>query len=54
MAMFSRMKVSMRLARAFSSIAFVGIGIAIYGAIHMRTLAVGLNKLANDRMGNIR
>lgn len=50
MTTFSRMKVSTRLALAFSSIAVVGIGIAIYGAVHMRTLAVGLNKLANDRM----
>ena len=50
MAILSHMKVSTRLGLGFGGIALIGIAIAVFGALQMRTLAADLDKVANDRM----
>jgi methyl-accepting chemotaxis protein len=44
------MKVSTRLTLGFGALAMIGIGIAFFGALKMRSLATELNEVANDRM----
>jgi len=50
MATTSNMKVATRLALGFGTVALIGIAIAVFGALQMRSLATGIDKLANDRM----
>jgi methyl-accepting chemotaxis protein len=50
MATTSNMKVATRLALGFGSVALIGMAIAVFGALQMRSLAAGIDKLANDRM----
>ncbi|MBY0463561.1 MAG: MCP four helix bundle domain-containing protein, partial [Burkholderiales bacterium] len=46
----SSMKVSTRLALGFGTLAFIGVGIAVFGALKMRSLAAELDEVANNRM----
>ena len=50
MSALSSMKVSTRLAIGFGSLVVIGIGIGIFGALKMRSLAANLDQVANDRM----
>ena len=44
------MKVATRLALGFGVVVLIGIGVASFGALKMRSLAVDLNEVAKDRM----
>ena len=44
------MKVSTRLTFSFGALALIGIAMAVIGALRMRTLAAGLDDVANHRM----
>lgn len=44
------MKVATRLKLSFGALALIGIAMAVVGALRMRTLATGLDDVANHRM----